>query len=133
MIGVSSKPLCNTRAILLKDIVPSFYQYTVILKINTQHRKISSASHCMDLVKRRDYEHYLTSLLLPDKVRQMSFALRALSIEISSIKDNVTDMNIGKMRVQFWKDAINDFQMNKNTHGTLENCQIRQFCTNCRI
>ena len=56
----------------------------------------------MELVKRRDYEHYLTSLLLPDKVRQMSFALRALSIEISSIRDNVTDINIGKMRVQFW-------------------------------
>ena len=125
MIGVSSKPLCNTRAILLKDIVPSFYQYTVIFKINTQHRKVSSASHCMDLVKRRDYEHYLTTLLLPAKVRQMGFALRALNIEISSVRDNVSDMNIGKMRVQFWKDAINDFQMNKNTHGTLENCQIR--------
>ena len=89
-----------------------------------QHRKVSSAAYCLDLVKRRDYDHFLTTLLLPAKIRPMGFALRALNIEISSIRDNVSDSSIGRMRVQFWKDAINQLQKYKDANGTIENCQI---------
>ena len=81
---------------------------------NDQSRSISSSSYCMDLVKRRDYEHYLTTLLLPDKIRPMGFALRALNVEISCIRDNVSEQSIGAMRLQFWKDSINDIYNKKH-------------------
>ena len=84
---------------------------------NIEFKMISSSSYCMDLVKRRDYEHYLTTLLLPDNIRKMGFALRALNVEISSIRDNVSDVTIGKMRAQFWKDAINDIYTKKPSHN----------------
>ena len=84
-------------------------------RTGTRGKSTLSSTYCMDLVKRRDYEHYLTSLLLPEKVRQMGFALRALNVEISSIRDNVSEAATGKMRIQFWKDAINDIYTNKSS------------------
>ena len=91
---------------------------------NGQTRSISSSSYCMDLVKRRDYEHYLTTLLLPDKIRQMGFALRALNVEIASIRDHVSEEAIGKMRVQFWKDSINDIYNKKHIQSSQEHVKI---------
>ena len=91
---------------------------------NGQSRSMSSSSYCMDLVKRRDYEHYLTTLLLPDKIRSMGFALRALNVEISSIRDNVSEEAIGKMRIQFWKDSINDIYNKKHIDDRQEHVKI---------
>ena len=85
-------------------------KYTSIVQItqnpNFGCKLLSSSAYCMDLVKRRDYEHYLTTLLLPDNIRQIGFALRALNVELASIRDNVSEAATGKMRAQFWKDAI---------------------------
>ena len=124
MFGVTTKNLGNLRGPSLKDIVPLCTQCTSLFSPKLNYREASSAAYCLELVKRRDYEHYLTSLLLPDRVRPMGFALRALSIEISSIRDNVSDSRIGKMRIQFWKDAVDNFQKAKETSGSLENCRI---------
>lgn len=128
MIRITYKGLYNIGVTPHKDIIPLCYRCSILIKsqanVNIQHRKVSSASYCMDLVKRRDYEHYLTSLLLPDRVRQIAFALRALNVEIASIRDNVSDTSIGKMRVQFWKDGLNDIQKIKNTGESHDDGQI---------
>ena len=104
------------------DFLSSCSQCTEIFissrRASTRDR--SSSTYCMDLVKRRDYEHYLTSLLLPEKNRQMGFALRALNVEISSIRDNVSETATGRMRMQFWKDAINVIYKNKNIEDNHE-------------
>jgi len=44
--------------------------------------------------------------LLPKNLHQAAFALRAFNIEVAAIKDQVSDPTIGKMRLQFWTDAI---------------------------
>ena len=45
----------------------------------------------------------------------MGFALRALNIEISGIRDNVSDVATGMMRTQFWKDAVSNIYKKKNS------------------
>ena len=65
-----------------------------------------TASYCLDLVKRRDYEGYLCTLLLPPAARREAFALRAFNVELSSVRDAVRETTLGRMRLQFWSDAL---------------------------
>lgn len=116
------------RSTIKREFWPLCVKCNSVLKANIEtfegRKPISSSSYCMDLVKRRDYDHYLTSLLLPDKIRRMGFALRALNIEISSIRDNVSEATTGKMRVQFWKDTIDNFYNKKNISDGQEKITI---------
>ena len=42
----------------------------------------SDHDFCLELVRKRDRDHYLTSLLLPHKLQSLGFALRALNIQV---------------------------------------------------
>lgn len=66
----------------------------------------STSDHCLQLVKKRDYEGFLASLLLPHCARQSALAIRAFNVETSNISEAVKDRTIGLMRIQFWKDSI---------------------------
>ncbi|RKP26961.1 isoprenoid synthase domain-containing protein [Syncephalis pseudoplumigaleata] len=63
-------------------------------------------AYCRDLVRKHDYDHYLCGLLYPRNVRDGYWALRSLFIELSLIRDVVSESHIGQMRLQFWRDAI---------------------------
>jgi len=71
------------------------------------------AQHCLELVKRTDHERFLTNLLLPERIRTAAFALRALNTEVSGVRDNVSDRTIGLVRMQFWKDTIENLYQDK--------------------
>ncbi|TTA40574.1 NADH dehydrogenase (ubiquinone) complex I, assembly factor 6 [Bagarius yarrelli] len=58
---------------------------------------------CINLVRLRDYDGFVSSLLLPDVARRSAFALRAFNV-----KDSVSQKSIGLMRMQFWKTAVED-------------------------
>ncbi|EJF63423.1 isoprenoid synthase domain-containing protein [Dichomitus squalens] len=64
------------------------------------------AAYCKDYVRKRDYESYLIGGFYPRHLQGPFFALRAFYVELASIQDNVTNSMIGKMRLQFWRDAI---------------------------
>ncbi|XP_066572037.1 NADH dehydrogenase (ubiquinone) complex I, assembly factor 6 isoform X2 [Amia ocellicauda] len=64
--------------------------------------------YCIDLVRSRDYEGFLCSLLLPVPSRRSSIALRAFNVELAQIKDAVSQKTIGLIRMQFWKTAVED-------------------------
>jgi len=66
----------------------------------------SPAEYCVDIVRKRDRETYLATLLLPAAMRRPAFALRAFNVEVSSVRDAVTEKAIGMMRLQFWRDAV---------------------------
>jgi len=69
----------------------------------------SSSSFCIDLVRSRDRDHYLTNLLLPAALQQLAFALRALNIQLSDVLDSVRgdgNNSMGGIRFQFWIDAV---------------------------
>ncbi|KAM7382861.1 hypothetical protein PAMP_002559 [Pampus punctatissimus] len=79
---------------------------------------------CLDLVRSRDYEGFVSSLLLPEEARRSSLALRAFNVELAQavvsqtfvflcvffhkVKDSVSQKSIGLMRMQFWKTAIEE-------------------------
>uniref|UniRef100_A0A7N8XAG0 NADH dehydrogenase (ubiquinone) complex I, assembly factor 6 n=1 Tax=Mastacembelus armatus TaxID=205130 RepID=A0A7N8XAG0_9TELE len=64
--------------------------------------------YCLELVRSRDYEGFVASLLLPEEARRSSLALRALNVELAQVKDSVSQKTIGLMRMQFWKTAIEE-------------------------
>ncbi|XP_032714558.1 NADH dehydrogenase (ubiquinone) complex I, assembly factor 6 isoform X2 [Lontra canadensis] len=69
---------------------------------------LGSDRYCMELLRKRDYEGYLCSLLLPAQSRSSAFALRAFNVELAQVKDSVSEKTIGLMRMEFWKKTVDD-------------------------
>lgn len=70
--------------------------------------------------RQRDYDHYITGLMLPSNVRPGYFALRAWNIEIASIKDQTFRSSsglTGKIRMQYWRDQIDAMYTPTSTDG----------------
>ncbi|XP_006008824.1 NADH dehydrogenase (ubiquinone) complex I, assembly factor 6 isoform X2 [Latimeria chalumnae] len=57
---------------------------------------------------KRDHDSYLCSLLVPPESRRSVFALKAFNVELAQIKDSVSQKTIGLMRMQFWKEAMEE-------------------------
>ncbi|KAF5360504.1 hypothetical protein D9756_005022 [Leucocoprinus leucothites] len=84
----------------------------------TQHQSFDNSSstvglsdpfeYCTDLVRKHDYESYLISQFWPRDLRGSYFAIKAFSVELATVQDHVSNTTIGKMRMQFWRDAIKD-------------------------
>lgn len=58
--------------------------------INSHNSKISSQSHeayCMELVRQKDWEGYIATLLLPKTSRRSVFAVRAFNTELSQVNN----------------------------------------------
>ncbi|KAG7233164.1 hypothetical protein INR49_007413 [Caranx melampygus] len=66
---------------------------------DSQHNE----KYCLELVRSRDYDGFVSSLLLPEESRRSALALRAFNV-----KDSVSQKTIGLMRMQFWKMAIEE-------------------------
>ncbi|XP_059757889.1 NADH dehydrogenase (ubiquinone) complex I, assembly factor 6 isoform X2 [Balaenoptera ricei] len=72
--------------------------------------------YCLELLRKRDYEGYLCSLLLPAESRSSAFALRAFNVELAQVKDSVSEKTIGLMRMQFWKKTVDDVYCDSPPH-----------------
>ena len=68
----------------------------------------SSLDYCVNLVKTRSHEQYLSTLLLPSKIRRTGFVVRAFNVEISHIRDQITSKYAGIGRMTFWRGLIHD-------------------------
>ncbi|KAM5137259.1 NADH dehydrogenase (ubiquinone) complex I, assembly factor 6 isoform 1-T1 [Callospermophilus lateralis] len=78
---------------------------------------VSGTDHyCLELLRKRDYESYLCSLLLPAESRSSAFALRAFNVELAQIKDSVSEKAIGLMRMQFWKKTVEEIYHDNPPH-----------------
>jgi NADH dehydrogenase [ubiquinone] 1 alpha subcomplex assembly factor 6 len=83
--------------------------------------------YCKDLVRKYDYESFLTSQFYPKEMQGGYFALKAfyvsfldihilramltcliscMKVELAMIQDTVSNSMLGKMRMQFWRDAV---------------------------
>uniref|UniRef100_A0A8C5GZM5 NADH dehydrogenase (ubiquinone) complex I, assembly factor 6 n=1 Tax=Gouania willdenowi TaxID=441366 RepID=A0A8C5GZM5_GOUWI len=60
------------------------------------------------ILRSRDYEGFLSSLLLPEEARRSSLALRAFNVELAQVKDSISQKTIGLMRMQFWQTAVEE-------------------------
>lgn len=67
---------------------------------------MDTAAHCAALVRDRDRDRYICDLFAPSHIRQQLFALHAFDIEISRVRDLVSDPMLGEIRLQWWQDAL---------------------------
>jgi len=87
-------------------VLISLTRKAVVMNRRCVSSRVNPGDHCMELVRRTDHEHYLTNLLLPSTIRTHSFAIRSLSSEVSGVRDSVSDRTLGLVRMQFWRDTI---------------------------
>ena len=65
---------------------------------NAFYPQKNSANGCLELVRKRDNEHFLTTLLLPKSIQVLAMTVRALNVEVTSVRDAVRDANTGIIR-----------------------------------
>jgi phytoene synthase len=65
-----------------------------------------AASHCLDLVRAADKDRFLAALLAPDAGRRGLLALYAFNIELSRVREMVSEPQLGEIRLTWWRDVI---------------------------
>jgi NADH dehydrogenase [ubiquinone] 1 alpha subcomplex assembly factor 6 len=68
----------------------------------------SSRVYCRNLVQKYDYPSYLQIPFIPESSRDTHLAIRALNIELALIPETVSNKSARTMRMQFWKDGIDN-------------------------
>lgn len=62
--------------------------------------------HVADAVRRNDNDRFLTALFAPAEARPALYALYAFNLEIAKVAETVSEPLIGRMRLQWWRDAL---------------------------
>ncbi len=68
----------------------------------------TSIEYCIDMVRNRDHDRYLCALYAPDKARDGLIVLLAFNNELAEVNDKVSEPMLGEIRLQWWRDAIED-------------------------
>lgn len=63
-------------------------------------------TYCGQLVKEHDPDRYLLSMLVTPEKREALWALFAFNYEIAKTREIVTEMQLGRIRLQWWRDAL---------------------------
>lgn len=83
-------------------------------------KPVDDYTYCINSVRKVDYENFLsTGLLRPHSLQRPSMAIRALNVELSLIRDQVSNTQIGKMRLEFWRETIDSIYSTLNNSNTL--------------
>ena len=78
-------------------------------------------SYCGEQVRQHDPDRFLTCLFAPAPKRDALFALYALNIELSRVRETVREPMMGQIRLQWWREAIADLY-----NGTVRGHQVLQ-------
>lgn len=79
-------------------------------------KPVDDYTYCINNVRKVDYENFLcTGLLHPSTLQRPSMAIRALNVELSLIRDQVSNTQIGRMRLEFWRETIESIYSTINT------------------
>ena len=65
-----------------------------------------AAAFCADLVRSHDFVRYASTLFIPAEERRALLALYAFNVEISRIRDHVSQPLPGEIRMQWWTDLL---------------------------
>lgn len=66
----------------------------------------ASAGHCADLVRTHDFARYASTLFVPSEQRRALLAIYAFNVEISRVREQVSQPLPGEMRLQWWADML---------------------------
>jgi len=65
-----------------------------------------SAEFCAELVRTHDFARYASTLFVPAGLRRALLALYAFNVEISRVREQVSQPLPGEMRLQWWTDML---------------------------
>jgi 15-cis-phytoene synthase len=65
-----------------------------------------SADFCADLVRAHDFTRYASTLFMPAAQRRALLALYAFNVEISRVREQVSQPLPGEIRLQWWTDML---------------------------
>jgi phytoene synthase len=65
-----------------------------------------SAAFCAELVRSHDFPRYASTLFVPAPQRRALLALYAFNVEISRVREQVSQPLPGEMRLQWWTDML---------------------------
>lgn len=65
-----------------------------------------SATFCADLVRSHDFERYAATLFVDAQKRRALLALYAFNVEISRVREQVSQPLAGEIRLQWWTDML---------------------------
>ena len=71
-------------------------------------REDTSAAYVRDLVRNGDVDRYWAALLAPEPMRRHLLALYAFNIELARIAEQVGEPQLGEIRLEWWREAIDD-------------------------
>jgi NADH dehydrogenase [ubiquinone] 1 alpha subcomplex assembly factor 6 len=87
----------------------------------TVQKPVDDYTYCINSVRKADYENFIcTGLLRPTSLQRPAMAIRALNVELALIRDQVSNSQIGQMRLQFWRETID------STYSSLDSNLIRK-------
>jgi 15-cis-phytoene synthase len=66
----------------------------------------ASADFCMELVRGHDFARYASTLFVPVAQRRALLAIYAFNVEISRVRDQVSQPLPGEVRLQWWTDML---------------------------
>jgi len=67
----------------------------------------------LEFVRRHDHDRFLVSLLAPADRRADLWALLAFNLEIARVREAVSQPIIGQIRLQWWRDALDEIYTGK--------------------
>jgi phytoene synthase len=65
-----------------------------------------SAAFCADLARTHDFARYASTLFLPQVQRRALLSVYAFNVEISRVREQVSQPLPGEMRLQWWTDML---------------------------
>src|SRR6202021_3401488 len=65
-----------------------------------------AAGFCAELVRTHDFTRYISTLFVPAEQRRALLALYAFNVEISRVREQVSQPLPGEMRLQWWTDML---------------------------
>jgi phytoene synthase len=74
------------------------------MSVNNQPDR--SAQFCAELVRTHDFARYAATLFVPAALRRGLLALYAFNVEISRIRDQVSQPMPGEIRLKWWSDML---------------------------
>ncbi len=67
---------------------------------------MKQAAFCADLVRTHDFARYASALFVPSAERRGLLALYAFKVEISRVRDAISQPLPGEIRLQWWRDML---------------------------
>jgi len=116
--GLFYSSTCLSKSLTVNHQTSDLYNHaTKRFKHGTSYKHTDkNLDYCLELVKKSDYENYLAILLLPPNIQRAAFGLRAFNIELAQIQEVTSQKQIAQMRLQFWKDAIDQIFQGQPPH-----------------